>query len=199
MKNYFIIGTIVLLLQCCNTGNKSNRPAPVSDPIEKKTDSFFPVTSFIKGQIIILDSLPVTPLLITTVKDKRDSSWLTKTGLKELLLPFITPVINETNLRKYFNETRFNDQTLNAVTFTYDPISTIPDSIALRHWDVYIEPETGKVTKVYLVKDLKNKNQIYTQQLTWQTDKHAKITTILNKPDGSMELIKEEVFIWSFN
>ena len=198
MKKYFIIvTTIVLLFQCCTSNNKQE--SDVSDKNQKKVDSFFPVTSFIKGQIILLDSMPVTPLQITTIKEKTDSVWLPKHEFIAQLQPFLDPLIKENNLRDFFKETRFNDQTINAVTFTYDPINTIPDSITLRHWDVYIEPETGRVSKVYLVKNLQTQNQNFTQQLTWQTDKLAKITTILNKSDGSLELIKEIVLIWNFN
>lgn len=142
--------------------------------------------------------MPVTPLQLITIKGKTDSSWIPNRELKQLLLPFLTPVITETSHSKYFKETKFNDQTINAVTFTYDPINMFADSITLRHWDVYIDPETGKVIKVYIVKRIKENNQIFTQQLTWQTNKMAKITTILNKPEGDMELLKEVVFIWDF-
>lgn len=196
MKNFFILGATVFLFQCCSTNNKQDSSVSIKN--EKEVDSFFPVTSFIKGQIFIIDSLPVTPLQITTINGEKDSAWLTKNELKAQLQSFLNPLINETNLKEFFKETRFQDQTLNAVTFTYDPIHTIPDSIPLRHWDVYIEPETGKVTKVYLVKFVKEQNQSHTLQLTWQTDKQAKITTILNKQDGSVELLKEVVFIWDF-
>lgn len=197
MKRYSINVITLLVLFSCTNNNNQNPLAP--DKNKKVEDSFFPVTSFIKGQIYTLDSLPVTPLQLTTSLGKTDSAWLPKSELKQLLLPFLNPQINETNQKEYFKETKFNDQTLNAITFTYDLIHSIPDSIPLRHWDVYIEPETGKVIKVYLVKILKEGKQNYTQQLTWQTDKMAKITTLLNKPDGSKELIKEVVCIWDFN
>ena len=98
----------------------------------------------------------------------------------------------------YFTETKFKDQTLNAITFTYDPSQTIPDTISLRHWDVYVNPETGNVEKVYIVKTIKEQGANFTQQLTWQTDKLIKITTILNTADGNQELLKEVVFIWNF-
>lgn len=196
MKNYGIITITILVLYSCTNNSKQISTA---DNIYKiKTDSFFPVTSFIKGQLITLDSLPVTPLQLTTIKGKTDSVWLTKDGLMPMLLPYLIPVISETNFTKYFKETIFNDQTLNAVTFTYDPVSILPDSITLRHWDVYVNPESGNVIKVYIVKKLKENNQIFTQQLTWQTNKRAKITTILDRPDGSMELLKEVVYIWDF-
>lgn len=193
--NKYILPAICLLVlnSCSNITNKTNTP-------EDKTTaaSFFPVTSFIKGQIIVLDSLPVTPLQITTVNGKADSVWITKNDLKKLVQPFLTPVIDETSLADFFTETKFKDETLNAITFTYDPSKVIPDSIPLRHWDVYINPETGNVEKVYIVKNIQEQGKVFTQQLTWQTNKLVKITTILNKKDGNQELLKEVVFVWNF-
>lgn len=197
MKKFCTLAITIFILHGCANNSKGDQIPPITK--EKNTqDSFFPVTSFIKGQIFTLDSLPVTPLQVTIIKGKADSTWLSLMKLKPLLIPFLTPVITETNFTKYFKEAKFNDQTINAVTFTYDPTKSLPDSITLRHWDVYVDPETGKVIKVFIVKHIKDKDQIFTQQLTWQTDQQAKITTILNKPGGILELIKEEVFIWHF-
>ena len=196
MKIYCVTAlAISILCSCTGDSKKSSSPTDVT---EKKIDSFFPVTSFIRGQLITLDSMPVTPLQITMINKKTDSVWVPKEKLKPLLMPFLVPEITETNLVKYFTETRFNDQTLNAITFTYDPINTIPDSIELRHWDVYIDPETGYVVKVYIVKKIKENGQNLTQQLTWQTSKMAKITTILNRPGGDMQLVKEVMLLWKF-
>lgn len=194
MNKFFILAIGLFILNSCSNSSKKNNTS------EEKTivASFFPVTSFIKGQIIVLDSLPVTPLQITTIKGKSDSIWITKELMKKMLLPFITPVINETNLINFFTETKFKDQTLNAITFTYDPSRILPDSIPLRHWDVYVNPETGNVEKVYIVKTIKEQGQNLTQQLTWQTNKLVKITTILNTTNGDQTLLKEVVFIWNF-
>jgi hypothetical protein len=194
MNRYGILVICLLVLCSCSSNSKKTNP-PEENPIAA---SFFPVTSFIKGQIILLDSLPVTPMQITTIKGKSDSIWITKELLKKLLLPFQTPVIDETSMVNYFTETKFKDQTLNAITFTYAPSQTIPDTISLRHWDVYVNPETGNVEKVYIVKTIKEQGANFTQQLTWQTDKLIKITTILNTADGNQELLKEVVFIWNF-
>jgi hypothetical protein len=197
MNKCWLVGYLLVLF--CSCASKKNQDAP-SSPLRNSNvpDSFFPVTSYIRGQIHILDSLPITPLEVTVVKGRTDSIWLTKEKLRPLLEPFLNPVIAETNLIPYFTETRFNDQTINAITFTYEPSKKLPDSISLRHWDVYVDPEKGMVVKVYIVKQLKENGQDITQQLTWQTDKSAKITTILNKVDGSLELLKEDQFIWNF-
>lgn len=195
-KLCFITIIIFIFYSCTNNGNQSS---PSQETKLTKTDSFFPVTSFLKGQMITLDSLPITPLQLTCIKGRTDSVWISKEKLKEFYSPFLTPVINETNLTEYFKESSFSDQTLNAVTFTYDPIGKLPESVSLRHWDVYVHPETGSVIKVYIVKEIKMGDQLITQQLTWQSNKMAKISTILNNPDGSLSLEKEVVLIWDFS
>lgn len=202
MKLFCFIPILLIFFTSCNSKNKTNNTdirTTASDLPALKKDSFFPVTSFIKGQIRQLDSLPVTPLHITTINNKIDSQWIKKEQLKKELATFLLPEIKETNLVNYFKETSFNDQTLNAITFTYDPLKPLPDSISLRHWDVYIDPETGTVTKVYLVKQLKEKSANLTLQLTWKTDKYATIVTILIEAGGKTTLLKEDKFIWNFN
>ena len=201
MKILFFIAAISLVAVSCNNNKASNSNinsiSHTTDSV--KIDSFFPVTSFIKGQMRMLDSMPVTPLHTITINNKIDSLWIKQSELKSFLSPFLSPEIRETNLVNFFKETSFNDQTLNAITFTYDPLKVLPDSISLIHWDVYIDPETGKVTKVYLVKNQSEKLGTLTLQLTWKTDKYAKIVTLLNQPGGITKLIKEEKFIWNFN
>lgn len=196
MKTHFIIAVLLIVLYCSCTS--SEKEAAVAAPEQDTMDTFFPVTSFIKGQILLLDSLPVTPLHIRTIKDRSDSNWVTKEKLKPYFQPFLNPVISETNLSDYFKETRFEDQTLNAITFTYDPKKILPDSISLRHWDIYIDPQKGNVTKVYIVKEIKDNGQILTQLLTWQSGSFAKIATLLNKPGGEKQLLKEDLYTWDF-
>ncbi len=200
MKFIFFVAMLGIIITGCNSSSNKALPAATQVEIEEvKKDSFFPVTSFIKGQLLLLDSLQVTPLHTITINNKVDSIWIKKDELPSLLSSFTLPVIKETNLINYFKETSFKDQTLNAITFTYDPIKALPDSIPLRHWDVYINPETGKVTTVYLVKQFKENEKIITQQFTWKTDKWAMIVTLTNKPDGSTLVLKEDKFIWDFN
>ena len=87
------------------------------------------------------------------------------------------------------------DQTIDALTFTYDPIGPLPDSMKLQHWDVYVEPATGKVKRIYMVKNLSESKTI---QLTWQSDKWCKTTYITNKGDGSSFVEKVEKISWDY-
>ena len=168
---------------------------------EQKTtenkNNFFPVTQYLLGQLKELDSLPVTPLKITSINSKTDSVWLKKSEIRSFVQPFLNPVIDSISWSKYFIEKSFLDQTINAFTFSYDPIKQLPDSIELKRWDIYVDPGTGKVKRLYIVKQLNTPPQ-QTIQLTWKQGYFCKITTITEKPGASPQ-IKEEQLIWNFN
>ena len=198
MKKFFIIAIVAGYFLSCSEKKTVEQPTQNSDTTNTVT-SFFPVTAFLKGQMRQFDSLTVNPLHIITIHEKVDSEWLKREQFKSLLQPFLTPEIAETNLTKYFKESKFNDQTLNAITFTYDPITTLPDSINVLTWNVYVNPIKGNVTKIYMVKHIIENGQNIIQQLTWQTDQYAEITNLLNKPDGNTEILKQEKFIWNFS
>jgi hypothetical protein len=166
MSKIFPVICLSIILLGCASKKEPEASTTNTQSDSTRTDSFFPVSSYLKGQMIILDSLPVTPLQITTIKDRKDSVWLTKEKLRQVLQPFLKTDIRETNLIQYFKETRFNDQTINAITFIYEPSQPLPDSMSLRNWTVYVDPEKGLVTKIYIVKQLRSYGKLITQQLT---------------------------------
>ena len=98
-----------------------------------------------------------------------------------------------------FKETKFNDQSTEAVTFMYDPKTTLPDSFALRRWDVYFDPNRNIIRRIYMVKQVKENNIPAMQQFTWQTDKWAKIVTINNDKNAAGPVINEIKWIWDLN
>ena len=94
-----------------------------------------------------------------------------------------------------FTEKSFLDQTINAVTFTYDATISLPDSMLLKHWDVYIDPQSNNVKRIYLVKEISKSK---TLQLTWVSNKWCKITSIITDENGVSKIEKEEKLIWDF-
>jgi hypothetical protein len=187
-----------ILLFSCSGSNSKEISAKKNVPAEPP-QRFFRVTDFLLGDIKGISTKGVTPLKITTINNHSDSVWLKQEELSAAMREFTTPVIDSANLIALFNETKFQDQTLNTFTFTYDPVGKLPDTMQLMHWDVYIDPETGTVKKVYLVKRKKENNQDKTLQLTWQSGKWCKTTTIFTKPDGSAGVEKEETILWDFS
>ena len=176
---------------CSNGSNQK-----VSGTTQDSSLRFLPVTSFIQSELAVIDSLPVTILQIHKENGKADSIWLKREAVRPLLHPFISDEIGETNLLPWFQETKFNDLTIESITFTYTPKSTLPDSIRLRQWNVYVNSETGRIRKVYIQKEWSDRNIL--QQLTWTNGKSASINTLEEKADGTTEFIKGDHFIWDF-
>ncbi len=160
--------------------------------------SFFPVTDFLLGQLNEIDSLPVTPLKIIISGDKRDSIWQKKKDIRPFAAPFLFPVIDSASMQIFFTEKSFMDQTINAITLTYDPKIKLPDSMKLNHWDIYIDPATNKVQRIYMVKEEEINGETVTTQLTWMVNKWCSIRTIKQEPKIAPE-VKEEILKWDLD
>ena len=188
-----------MLLSSCN--NAPKKEVPENQIVEKKQaseeekKSFFPVTSFIKGQLVEIKQKGINPLKITTRNNKQDSVWLKHENLGDEFSVFLTPVIDSTNLTGLFNENKFLDQTINAYTFTYDPLKLLPDSILLQRWDIYIDPESNTVKRIYIVRKTIDHKIL---QLTWQANKSCKIVTIATDKNGKDYVEKETAIKWDF-
>ena len=197
MRLYLLATIAISLLYSCNSAEKEKKSEPVQQPAIEQVEkqSFFPVTSYLKGQLFDFKQNGISPLKYTTIKEHTDSVWLKIPEIDKAVKEFMDPVIDSINLVSLFVEKKFMDQTLNAITFSYDPVGQLPDSMKLDRWDVYVDPPSGKVKRIYMVKNIGDK----TLQLTWQSNKWCKINTIINKPDGTSELEKEEKIVWTFD
>lgn len=161
------------------------------------TSQFIPVTQFILGEIHKIDSLPTTPLKIITEDGKSDSQWINKDQFKKEAATFLHPIIDSEHLHSFYSEKSFLDQTIGAFTFSYDPISSLSDTITLKNWNVYVDPQTHTIKRVYLVKQYSLHSDQFTEQLTWKTDESFKINLITRYRNGKSKL-KETELIWNF-
>lgn len=190
MKSGALILVIFTLFSC---GGKKSEPVVHITPEKDSVYSFFPVTSYIKGQVFEMQQYGINPLKFSTVGNKTDSQWLKIEEVLPAIEPFLSPVIDSTNLQKYFTQTGFLDQTLNAYTFSYDPTALLPDTFPLKHWDVYVNPESNKVQRIYMLK----KERDHQVQLTWIAGKQCKMVWI---QDGEKPTVDKEILLkWDFD
>jgi len=195
MKNA-IFYCIAIIVACgCKNAGKPKQEASKNFQEEKSVSVFFPVTSYLQGQLVDIRKTAVNPLKLTTTNGRTDSIWLKLEDLEIEMAEFLHPVIDSLNMVRYFSEKKFLDQTLNAITLTYDPIGKVPDSIPYRHWDVYIDPETNQVQRIYMIKQLDANT---TRQLTWVSGKWCKAISIITRTDGSSYASDEVTFKWQF-
>ena len=183
-------------MSCNNSQNKEIAIVtdPGKDPGISKPENFFPVTAYIKGQIFEIKRRGINPLKIIEQGNRTDSLWLPIETLNKEMADFLEPVIDTVNLMALFSETKFLDQTLNAYTFTYDPKKELPDSMPLKHWDVYVDPGKNTIQRIYMVKKAGNK----TLQLTWLNDISCRIITIGEDNKGNDAVEKEVLIKWDF-
>jgi hypothetical protein len=170
----------------------------VNDSTRESTQTFFPVTDYLKGQLKELDSMPITPLKTISINHKTDSEWVKRESIRRFAMPFLTPVIDSVSMSPFFSVKSFLDQTINAFTFSYDPKKQLPDSISLNHWDVYINPQQSTVERIYMVKEKVVGEGTITTQLTWKSGRDCSIVIITQKPGKEPEIRKEKMQ-WNFD
>lgn len=185
--------SLILILFSCQSSN--------TDKIDKTHEErveVFPVTDFLLGQVHEISKMPVTLLKIVKQDQKEDSQWISRDSIGSLAAPFLFPVIDSTQFFNRYSAHSFLDQTIDAVTFTYDAINISTDSFPLTHVDVYIDPENKNVKRVYLIKEknIDGKNKM--QQLTWNTDDGFMVRTIVQDANDSIPRIVEEKVLWRF-
>lgn len=190
-----ILVLAVMAVSCSNNDTKTASTASGAGDSAAKKQSFFRVTAYLKGQLQSIKGNGVTPIKYTTVNGRTDSAFIKFEDLDSTAKEFTATLIDSTNLVGFFSESKFLDQTINAFTYTYDPIQKLPDSVQLQHWDVYIDPEKGKVKRVYIIK--KNR-QGKTLQLTWVNNEWFNTTTIKTNSDGTTAVEKEEKISWAY-
>lgn len=179
--------------------HSAKSPAIAFNKDSTDVQSIFPVTNFLKGQLILIDSMEITPLKTVTIDGKTDSTWLKRADVRPAAAPFLTPLIDSATMSSLFSEKSFLDQTINSYTFSFDPKVKLADSINLTHWDVYMSPQTNKVTRVYMVKETKGNNMDTITQLTWFSNKWFSIRTITQQVSGKKPEVKEEKMLWDFD
>ena len=191
----FLILGFSLAFSACHSARNTD---VLSTETQASASSVFPVTEFLKGQLKEMDSAEITPLKVVIINGKTDSIWLKREDIRTNAVPFLTPLIDSAAMSPFFSEKSFLDQTINAYTFSYDPKMKLPDSIKLTHLDVYMNPQTNTITRIYMVKEYVENNTDITTQLTWLVDKWYSIRTITQQ-EGKQPDVKEVKMIWNFD
>lgn len=193
--HWFTLVIFIIFFYACHSGETS-QPVIVTTPVNN--GNIFPVTSFIRAQLKGLDTMPVTPLKIAISDGKSDSTWLKREDIRKEATPFLSPEIDSLHMHSLYAEKSFLDQTINAYTFSYDLKEKLPDSIHLVHWDVYMNPQTNSIQRIYLVKQWDSAGTGIINQLTWVVDKWFSIRTI-TQVQGDKPNIREKKMIWNFD
>ena len=182
----FILLVVTLFMSCSVKKNENNISQKVNS-----TSSFFPVTDFIKGEINKIKTLGKNPIKYSYKKGITiDSNWIKLESVDIEFSDFTSPKIDSLNDAQSYLESDFFDNTINAFAFSYDLKENHKVSRPWKHWDIYINPESNCVSRIYLVKQIDSN---ISKQLTWIPEKSCKIITI--KSDENTSDILDEISI----
>jgi len=194
--DYMIRAMICILLAIsiafCNTPAEQTTKIAIE---EQEAPNFFPVTNYIYGQIEAIKQAGINPIKIDSSNNKTDTSWLKIEDFTQAFQEFLEPNIDSSNLTHLFNESKFEDQTIDSYTFTYTAKPSLPDSMTLQRWDVYISPASNTIKRIFMVKKLSEQKEL---QLTWQSGQWCKTVVILTNAQGQQSVSSVQIIKWNF-
>lgn len=176
----------IILLSVIAVSSCKNNPA-------KEKANFMDVAGYLKGQLAYLDTVPLA-LLKTTLKDTvyTDSVFIQKEQLRSSVASYFQPQLEKENFENSFDETSFLDASINTITLTYQAIDK---NLPIQRIDVYVNPETEQIKRIYLVRQEQKKDTSVSQQLLWRHNTGCTfITTYQTK---QQEIITNEKISWN--
>ncbi len=189
-----LIGILLAMMSsACNTAIEQSKDISTN---EKETPGFFPVTNYISGQIEAVKRAGINPIKVDSSLNKSDTSWLKVEDFEAAFREFLTPKIDSSNLTQFFTESKFEDQTIDSYTFTYTAKPSLPDSITLQRWDVYISPTSNTIKRIFMVKKITSVKEL---QLTWQSGEWCKTVAIVTDAKGQQSVSTVQTIKWNFD
>ena len=161
---------------------------------KKEPKDYIDVSSYLKGQLKYIDSVPFAFLKVVVKEDSifTDSQFISKEQVRAIIQPFLIKELEKKNFENNFKETSFADATIETVTITYE---TENDKIPVSRVDIYVNPEKEMISQLYLVRHEVKGDSLFTQQLLWKHNKSFVLITSSAKKNEPENIVTEKV-IW---
>ena len=188
MKYFFILPYILFVFFSCKENKKTEKKAE-----KKDHDKYINVFDYLKGQLAHIDTVPYGILNIR-LKDTTtiDSVYIDAKQLRAMVQPFLDAELKEDYFNEYFTQTAFGDATIGTVTVSYfntvekDPVQRI---------DIYANPTTGDINKVYILKNESENSNSAKKQLLWTQNQGFSIIEAILGDDGLESTITNKVIL----
>lgn len=166
---------------------------------EDKSESFFPVLSFLQSQVANIDtSLYAIKKIVYTDSIHSDTSWVNREEFRGLAKDFLAiPDISDKKHRKLISEEKLYDESLNRVILSYKPIK--PENTEIQKLEILITPDVAmgdKVSSIIIDQVVADKNGSLQKKMLWRVDQSFQVTTISQKP-GEPEIISTLKVTWN--
>jgi len=164
---------------------------------QEESNGFFPVLSFLQGQVKDIDTSVYPLLKIVTIDSTSDSSFIKRTEFRQYANDFLSiPDISSEKLKDDYTESKLYDETLGRAVIDYSPKS--PDA-EIRREEVMIVPDEqtgGRVTSIFINRRINTSDSTIEKKMYWQVNKRFQIVTIIQKRDQP-DQIKTVQIVWN--
>ena len=167
----------------------------------KETESrepFFPILSFLKGQVADIDtSLYAIRKLVYVDSSRTDTSYIPREQFRAAANDFLAiPDLSEAKYQDRYQEQKSFDESINRVLLTYLPLK--PDKEEIQRQEVLIKPDPSgdKVTNIIINTAVNTRDSSVQKKLMWKVGDSFQVITI-KQLKGQPESISTVKVVWA--
>ena len=189
MTKWIIIACAIVSLTACK-GKKKHKEGDTN---------YFPVLSYIRGQVADIDTSLYRIMKIETVGSTSDTTFLKREEFRKYAADFLNlPDITSAKWKDDYDETKMYDEYLKSVILTYT--TTEPDNEVKRE-DVIVNPQpdengNSEVKTIIIDKWSKQDDENIHKNMVWQSNKRFLILTKTDR-DQQPEKVKKLEIVWN--
>lgn len=189
MKKFVAVATLLALFSC----NSKNTSKEVTKIINNDSTVFYPIRQFFIEDKKDVDSTPYFLYRIVEKGNRRDSTPISKQTFDSLASMFTAFDINDTSVKKYYEENVFNDLTTNSITLSYRSINK---ELPVQSIDVLLNSESQRVKRIFVSKLSNKGDTVITDKMGWKANESFYINRLTQLPGGKEQSEKNTV-IWN--
>jgi len=161
-------------------------------------EKFFPVLSFIQGQVADIDSSLYSIRKIVYVDSLRtDTFFIHREDFRREAQDFLSiPDISASSYRDKYTEDKRFDETMNRVMITYTPVKPEKEEIQRQEVIIKQDPDGDKVTNFIINSVVNTKDSAVLKRLLWKVGESFQVT-IIKQLAGHPETTSTTKVIWN--
>ena len=179
MKRRCLVFFLPFLLYYSCKQNKNH--INTSQIAKNDTVKFFQVSQYIKNQIAEVNKTPYYIYKTTVVNGKKDSIPINTSVFNQISEQFLKPDINDNELKKFYKESIFNDQTTKSFAISY---TTPNKQLEIQNINVLLQEDGETVKRIFIRKFFNYPDSSAIEQLSWKPGESFQINRLVQKSNN---------------
>lgn len=193
MKNISVVLTLFAFIYASCKSNPNNGSNGSNKTDKTDTTKFFQVSQYLQSQIKEVNATPFFIYKIDIINDNRDSAPINTTVFNRLSQQFLKPDINDEEIKHFYKENIFEDQTTKGFTISY---STTNKELELQNVEILLAEDGQTVKRLFLRKFYNYPDSSAIEQLSWKPGESFQVNRSVQKA-GNSETSRQTMVVWN--